>query len=864
MLKYKINVRDKNNELINVQYDSLFYSPDTTYVTGVTSVSYGLANQKYALVEVEGISALQQCAIEATNKIKCGYVIYNQKYDIKEINGLYCIKYIDGLYYCCTSADTKIMVDNMEYNLFDETSVKESIIIPTKYYAYDNVITINEVSYDVNIENIHTLTNNDDYYPYIVLKNTEIEDTERVLYVLDWEYSKRETVTLFKISMKDSVDLHINEAICVYPNSADTNQWDNVIESNFIDLYVSNSFNNNINDMKLFIKSVNEDEIELSSININNEDIFELHGERYKINETKRYFISLPNNAEYELFRYPTQDDGELKYNYYINYNSTPIAFSAANETDETWPEEIRYKDEYVRNKLSNFTDLSGISYSVYDYEYVNINNIDYRINVVENEKKISIKDNITFHLQIYDIIGDNVLRCYGGVHGDMSKLLKRVMEQPNTFSYKLQHSLFNESIIMPLLKTDRDYISSKFNFFTTKSSYVLPIKFERDVATNIHQDFILEKEYYNEKIGEQINRIVDMEKDIYYPARYEKNKQSLTLCHEILIDLHFRSRNLEDWTINEEHSIDNYGNRYPSSWNLFDAYRYRNDVEPSKDLQPVLDLKGDLQYYPPSDLLYFLKFTDDDVFYQKLKLSKSFLRLSFFDSPNPNTQNLLYTTTIFVSESNLFAKYINADKTQSSYVTLRDRGLMKERYVNNINEKIYTVDNQDIVNKISVSTEPLQNVRNKTLSFDEMKRLSCSFSIKNRYEAPESSEGFYLYLFKEYSNGMHERSIYLKVEFNHAGEGKTVNFMQMYRQNGDKKQMINWGSKYSYNNYKDGYTLQELYEHLYIEIKVKYDKENKRFCYYLPEWMSEKNSDKNLMRLSLFEVKIKDESQEP
>ena len=84
---------------------------------------------------------------------------------------------------------------------------------------------------------------------------------------------------------------------------------------------------------------------------------------------------------------------------------------------------------------------------------------------------------------------------------------------------------------------------------------------------------------------------------------------------------------------------------------------------------------------------------------------------------------------------------------------------------------------------------------------------------------------------------------------------------MQMYHQNGNKKSMLNWSSKYNFDKYKEGCPLNELYDHIYIEIKIKYDTKNKRFCYYLPQWMSEKNSDKHTMRLSLFEVKIKDES---
>jgi hypothetical protein len=221
------------------------------------------------------------------------------------------------------------------------------------------------------------------------------------------------------------------------------------------------------------------------------------------------------------------------------------------------------------------------------------------------------------------------------------------------------------------------------------------------------------------------------------------------------------------------------------------------------------------------------------------------------------------------MSETELYKKYVNADKTLTHYVTIKERGTTKEKHIAENNdydhtEKVinYTLDNNNRVNHIGVSTEPCKSGTNSSLTFDENKRLSSSFVIKNRNECVDSSEGFYLYLFKEYSNWTHERSIYMRVQFNHAGMGRTVNFMLLYHKNNvGKKSMINWTSKFNFDKYKDGCPLNELYEHIFIEIKVKYDLENKRFCYYLPEWMSEKNSDKHIMRLSLFEIKIKDES---
>ena len=98
-------------------------------------------------------------------------------------------------------------------------------------------------------------------------------------------------------------------------------------------------------------------------------------------------------------------------------------------------------------------------------------------------------------------------------------------------------------------------------------------------------------------------------------------------------------------------------------------------------------------------------------------------------------------------------------------------------------------------------------------MTFNENKRLSSNFIIKNRNESVESSEGFYLYLFKEYSHWLHERTIYMRVQFNHAGIGKTVNFMLLFHKNSQgEKKMINWASKFNFDKYKDGCPLNELY----------------------------------------------------
>lgn len=68
------------------------------------------------------------------------------------------------------------------------------------------------------------------------------------------------------------------------------------------------------------------------------------------------------------------------------------------------------------------------------------------------------------------------------------------------------------------------------------------------------------------------------------------------------------------------------------------------------------------------SDLLSFLGFSNDDVKYQKSKLKKTFLRISFYDSDNIGNQNLLHSSTIFLDSGNLFAKYIKNINTEEEY----------------------------------------------------------------------------------------------------------------------------------------------------------------------------------------------------
>jgi hypothetical protein len=266
------------------------------------------------------------------------------------------------------------------------------------------------------------------------------------------------------------------------------------------------------------------------------------------------------------------------------------------------------------------------------------------------------------------------------------------------------------------------------------------------------------------------------------------------------------------------------------------------------------------------SDLVGLLYFTDDDVFYQKEKVSSSFLRFSFYDSMDPQTQSLLCTSTVFMDMHGMFKKYIDNSR----------------KYINN-----YGVVNTNgtVRNKISVQTEWLGSTKdNKNpnsrfqesqgVIIDESHRVGSRFVINSKHsESMLSSEGFYLYIFKEYSENLHPKPIYMKVEFNHAGVGRTIPFTIPMKWEANAESKVNEQkvvSRLTLENdvekIKEGYKLAQVYAQSYIPLYAVYDYKNKEYAYVFDDrYVSTEKTDDGVtyVSLNLFELKLKDESEE-
>ena len=214
------------------------------------------------------------------------------------------------------------------------------------------------------------------------------------------------------------------------------------------------------------------------------------------------------------------------------------------------------------------------------------------------------------------------------------------------------------------------------------------------------------------------------------------KSGNTFKAIDEIVFNLHFRTRDLESWKVIQDDSVE-IGNANGNSlilsknynecnWFVTDFYDYAdkiNDSENGKTLQMT------------SDLIGLLNFTDDDVRYRKKKIGKSFLRLSFYSTTNPQTQVLLSTSTIFMDENKLFKKFIS--------------GKHSDNYTYKEIQKVQDDTSIVLKNSVDVVSERY-DTSSKKIVIDDSVRLDSSIIVKDKYHSDNSSEGFNLYLFRE------------------------------------------------------------------------------------------------------------------
>lgn len=287
----------------------------------------------------------------------------------------------------------------------------------------------------------------------------------------------------------------------------------------------------------------------------------------------------------------------------------------------------------------------------------------------------------------------------------------------------------------------------------------------------------------------------IDMERIKFVPS-IGKN----ILASEMEFCLHFIKR--KEINDDERHlnSIFTSGNVYHDSWHVDPETRETTWWNGFDYSEPYFDTNrfNEFNYYSgaSSDLIGYLNFTDNDIFYRKKKVSQSFLRLSFYTSKNPLNQKLLFYSTIFLDGGELYGKYI--------------------KQLNNIKKEDDKINENAFIVLYPGGT-----------------RVDSKITVSHEYNKNKSSEGFNIYLFNEVFSDNMERTIYMKIEFNHAGNGKTT-------------PLIIWPR--NENGSFCALTTENFLNSLYIEVKLLYNKETKKFMYYFPN--VDNDGDKIIFKL--------------
>lgn len=285
---------------------------------------------------------------------------------------------------------------------------------------------------------------------------------------------------------------------------------------------------------------------------------------------------------------------------------------------------------------------------------------------------------------------------------------------------------------------------------------------------------------------------VINMERVKYAPII--RDEKEISIVCGITFNLHFRERD-DNWNI-----VKNEG------WCTCNPTAIKN------------------KNFEKSDSLYYLGFNDSDAQYQKMKLKKSFIRLSFYSSNDPLSQSLLYYSTIFLDSGYLFGQF-NKKRTE-----LIGKG------------KIWS-PNEAPKYVLEAASENSSDIR-----------IDSQITIHNEFDTTKSSEGFNLYLFADDCEIVDDdkdfRTIYMKVEFNHAGYGKTVPFIVWPNKVGD-----------------DDLTIDKYFESVYIPLRIQHI--NDKYYYYFdvddkshPLWpYVQCDKDAKSIIFNLFEPKLKKES---
>lgn len=767
--------------------------------------------------------------INETDITKCSSIYYAPYTSVKQIHDV------------CKFKLTKPTYKTIEYNY----------VKPCEYFFY--------VDYKNN------------YYPIRVNGNAKVvceinsDDIDVLSTDLNDSESEAGQPIIIGDDIKDLNDL-VNIASYVKIDGVQYNtQYDYRVShsSRLIMIDIKDQYSNlNIGD-KITFEDVSEDELNVTVSSADTSILYD--GKKYPIKANLVSKAEIDGN-EYDI-EYPKYST-EFAY-VIIDGEQIPMELISGGTHLSRYGLVVSSSNSAATQETYSISGYSGVTIDGKDYMIKDINTSGLSMVVIEKKERI--------RFIIDDIKGNSLLICEPYINANeyssteienrQNELCDKIVSEQTDYSLQLPNPIFG---LMPItndlafMVTDTPKSSDDYyNLFNdlvieTNSGYInLPINISANITNNLLQSELIQEDFCEKEKEKAINPIVDLEKDVYTPKYLKSNKYDgkdtdFYPVYKINFNLHFRTRDLTSWKVNE--SYNDISTSGTCNWFITDYYPYKTIIKNYSDNTAYMNTLMNA-----SDLVGLLYFNNSDVFYQKSNIAKSFIRLSIYDSTDPQTQSLLATSTIFMNEHDLYKKFIdNSKKNVNEYYTVAE----SSGDCKTIN-KINVIGERKTV-KGDKGENVIEDERNKLyLDLDNNKRLSSRLSVVNKYETDSSSEGFYLYIFREYSKKLRPKPIYMKVEFNHAGIGKTIPFIVPMK----------WTEKNSNNEVyperaytladveelKKGIELERVYAQSYVPLYAVYDFKNKEYVYVFDDrYISMENG---IVNLNLFEMKIMEET---
>ena len=540
------------------------------------------------------------------------------------------------------------------------------------------------------------------------------------------------------------------------------------------------------------------------------------------INVPKKYPIEIDSI----IFDYTDKENKTLllnfKNNHYFSFGD--ICDISINLTDngESIIKEIRcdFVDEKTLKWVFDITDENQSEV----LNYLFTGGVYYQVGadetVIEYSVLESLPDPVLFTSPNYVKIAQNALNANSGVV---------YRKSVGTFD-KIGEIFLRDNFLF----TDLDNVTILAN----SPSFTINIPLQQNFDTKTYRDVLLKEKITSDITKEIITEGNSVEKDIYYPALIDEYGKTF-LVKRIKFNLHFRKRDLTN------------------GWSSPDDEEFWNGTDDSDPIHPQISLSAyndqmtnTISQFVDnrSDLLTKIGFTNNDVKFQKSRLKKSFLRVSYFSSTNPATQLLIGYSTIFVDTGKLLSKFIKHSHSKNYYEPLPDNQHSQADIQSGF--------------PISVDKEPydISGITNDN-DFEDL-RLSTQFVVSNRFSTSSSSEGFYIYLYKDYSSEL-PKDLYMRVEFNHAGYGKKVPFfMPSYINFVDQHTGIKTYQQIldDWQTQNSGYGFDFYNAYSYIHLKYKYDFSTKKHIYYIDDEYYGTDvlyNGKNEITINLYEPKV-------